>query len=428
MPTPREPETPPPAPPSRFLRETRHFLGVVAEQTKLEGPVRESLANAADVMELTFPVQGDGGQVRHVAGYRVRHTTAFDMALGGLRLAPDVSIESSAARAMLQSWSNGLLGVPFGGAAGGVACDPRRLGAAEKQRVVRGLARRWCAVARVERDLFAPDAGTDARAMAWWLDEIGACGVKHPETVVVGKPLALGGNPVAEEAAAQGVLSVLGRFLSTQHRSLSEVRVAVQGFGAVGSRVARLLSQRGAAIVALSRSGSAAFSEAGIDVDAAAAFSRENGTLAGLPGADELSPEEAMACDCDVLIVAAAEGTLGEAIAPHVRAKTVVEAAFGATTSAADEVLRDNGVTILPDILAAAGGAVAGHLEWLQSRGHAGFERKQAEDMLQWRMEHAFDAVNARADEMDCDYRTAAYALALAHVVAALRLRGTLGP
>jgi glutamate dehydrogenase/leucine dehydrogenase len=390
---------------------------------KLEEPLRQSLAGAACTVEVTFPVRADDGRIQHFTACRVRHTSAFDIALGGLRLAPSVSVEQSAARAMLQSWSNALLELPFGGSAGGIACDPHRLSDSEKQRVVRGFARQWCATARHERELFAPDAGTNARTMAWWLDEIGDCGVADPGATVVGKPLALGGCELSEEAAGYGVMSVLRRFLATQHRSLADVKVAVQGFGHVGFHAARLLAKLGATIVSVSRSESAVFNEDGIDIDVAAAFSRENGTLVGLPGADELSPEEAMACECDVLIAAAAEGTLNEAIAPHVKARVVIEAAFGATTPGADAVLRDNGATVLPDVLSAAGSAVVGHLEWSRPRGQAPLDRRQVEELLQRRVERAFDAVNARADELDCDYRTAAYTLLLARVAEALRLR-----
>lgn len=407
-----------------FLSASRHFFDRAAQQSKLGEPLREFLSAAEEAVELHFPIPADDGRILRFSGCRVRHASVRGTTLGGLRLSPTVSAETCTARAMLQTWSNALLDVPFGGSAGGVACDPRRLSDAEKQRLVRALARRSHAMERPGRDLVAPDAGADARTMAWWLDEIGSCGVADPASLVVGKPPALGGIALSETAAGRGVVSVLRRFLATQHRSLSDVKVAVQGFGHVGFHTARLLAQLGATVVSISRANSAVFDNDGIDIDAAVAFSRENGTLAGLPGADELAPEEAMACECDVLIAAATEGTLNEAIAPHVRARVVIEAAFGATTPDADEVLRDNGVTILPDLLAASGAAVVAQLEWMQSRGHDLLEPKRSEDLLQTRMEQAFDAVNARADEMDCDYRTAAYAIAIARVAEAMRLRG----
>lgn len=406
-----------------LLRNCRYFLDRAAELLKLDSLLRTSLANAACCVELTFPVRTDGGRVRHFIGCRVRHTSAYDLTFGGLRMAPTVSVEQSAARAMLQSWSNALLKLPFGGSAGGIACDPHRLDGDDRQRLVRGFARAWRSLTSSERDLIAPDAGTDAQAMAWWLDEIRGCGMTDPDVAVVGLPPTLGGCELFEEAGGRGVVCVLRRFLATQHRDLADMRIAVQGFGHVGFHAARLLARLGATVVSLSRSDSAAFDEDGIDVDAAHAYSNESGTLVGLPGADELSPEEAMACECDVLIAAATEGTLNEAIAPHVKARVVMEAAFGATTPGAEDVLRDNGATVLPDVLSAAGSAVAGHLEWSQARAHRPLDRQQAEELLQLRMESAFDAVNARADEMDCDYRTAAYTLALSRVADAMRLR-----
>ncbi|HMO24848.1 MAG TPA: glutamate dehydrogenase, partial [Tepidisphaeraceae bacterium] len=249
--------------------------------------------------------------------------------------------------------------------------------------------------------------------------------VGHQELgCVTGKPVSLGGSVGREEATGRGVMNVLRRFLATQHRTLQGTRVAVQGFGNVGFHAARLLAERGAIVVAVSEKMGGLFDENGLDVGAAGQFYRENGTLNGFAEADEISNEELLTCECDVLIPAAMENTVTEEIAPHIKARIIVEAANGPTTPVADEMLRDNGVTILPDILANAGGVTVSYFEWVQGLDNYFWDKKRVEDELQRVMERAFDAVNAKADAADCDYRTAAYTLAISKVTDACRVKG----
>jgi glutamate dehydrogenase/leucine dehydrogenase len=274
------------------------------------------------------------------------------------------------------------------------------------------------------QDIPAPDLGTDGQIMAWVLDTYSMM-VGHQELgVVTGKPVTLGGSVGREDATGRGVMNVLRKFLATQHKQLSDMRVAVQGFGNVGYHTAKLLDDRDATIVAISERAGGVFDESGIDVEAAGAYYREHGTLEGFGGGDPITNEELLACECDVLIPAAMENTVTEDIAPHVQARTIVEAANGPTTPKADEILRDNGVTILPDILANAGGVTVSYFEWVQGLDNYFWDRKRVQDELQRIMEKAFDEVNAKADEADCDYRTAAYAIAIGRVVDACRLKG----
>ena len=219
-------------------------------------------------------------------------------------------------------------------------------------------------------------------------------------------------------------MNILRKFLATQHKELTDVRVAIQGFGNVGFHTARLLDARGATIVAISEKAGGVYDETGVDIDAAGAFYREHGTLVGFPGGDAITNEELLTCDCDVLIPAAMENTITADVALHIKAKTLVEAANGPTTPEADEILKENGVTVLPDILANAGGVTVSYFEWVQGLQNFFWDLKRVNDELQRVMEKAFDDVNAKADAEDCDYRTAAYTIAISRVAEALRLKG----
>jgi glutamate dehydrogenase (NAD(P)+) len=260
--------------------------------------------------------------------------------------------------------------------------------------------------------------------MAWVLDTYSMM-VGHQELgVVTGKPVAIGGSVGREEATGRGVMNVLRKFLTTQNKQFTDVRVAVQGFGNVGYHTARLLDQRGATVIAVSERAGGLYDESGIDIEAAGNYYKENGTLNDFPSADAMSNEELLACECDVLIPAAMENTIDLAIAPHIKAHTIIEAANGPTTPEADQALRDNGVTIIPDILANAGGVTVSYFEWVQGLDNYFWNKKKVDDELQKVMENAFDAVNAKADEADCDYRSAAYTIAIDRVAEACRLKG----
>jgi glutamate dehydrogenase/leucine dehydrogenase len=249
--------------------------------------------------------------------------------------------------------------------------------------------------------------------------------VGHQELgVVTGKPVTLGGSVGREDATGRGVMNVLRKFLATQNKQLTDVRVVVQGFGNVGYHTAHLLDERGATVVGIGERSSAIYDESGIDVEAAGRYYRENGTLLDFPGADAIANDELLTSPCDVLVPAAMENTITEDVAPHIQAHTLVEGANGPTTPGADEILRDNGVTILPDILANAGGVTVSYFEWVQGLQNFFWDRKQVNDELQRIMEKAFDEVNAKADEADCDYRTAAYTIAISRVAEACRLKG----
>ncbi len=328
------------------------------------------------------------------------------------------------ALAMLQTWKNALVDLPYGGAKGGVVCNPRKLSLGEKERLTRRFTSEIMPVIGPQHDIPAPDAGTDAQVMSWVLDTYSMMVGYQALGVVTGKPVALGGSVGREEATGRGLMNILRKFLATQNKTLTDVRIAVQGFGNVGYHAARLLDSRGATIVAISEKNGGIYDESGVDIDAAGIYYRERGDLTDFPGGDAVSNEEVLTCDCDVLVPAAMENTIDADVAPHVRARIVCEGANGPTTPEADEILRDNGITVLPDILANAGGVTVSYFEWVQGLDNFFWDLKRVQDELQRVMEKAFDEVNAKADAADCDYRTAAYTIAISRVAEACRLKG----
>jgi glutamate dehydrogenase (NAD(P)+) len=409
---------------SKFWQNASFYFDRVYGSMGLDPAWRSVLSAPKRVLTVSCPVRMDDGSIQVFTGYRAQHNNARGPFKGGIRYDPNVDLQEVMALAMLQTWKNALVNLPFGGAKGGVVCDPRRLSPGEKERLTRRYTYEIMPIVGPQDDIPAPDAGTDAQVMSWFLDTYSMMVGYQALGCVTGKPVSIGGSVGREEATGRGVMNVLRKFLATQHKNISDVRVAVQGFGNVGYHTARLLHERGATVVAISERASGIFDESGIDVEAAGAYYRENGTLAGFAESDELTNEELLAVECDVLIPAAMENTVDVDIAPHVKAPIVVEAANGPVTPEADAILRDNGVTILPDILANAGGVTVSYFEWVQGLDNFFWDAKRVQDELQKVMERAFDEVNAKADAADCDYRTAAYSIAIGRVTEACQLKG----
>jgi len=409
---------------SKFWQNSHAYFDKVYTSMNLDPVWRPYLANPKRVLAVSCPVRMDDGRIQVFTGYRAQHNNARGPFKGGIRYDVSVDRDEVMALAMLQTWKNALVDLPFGGAKGGVVCDPKRLSPGEKERLTRRFTSEIMPIIGPNQDIPAPDAGTDGQVMAWVLDTYSMMVGYQALGVVTGKPVSVGGSVGREEATGRGVMNVLRKFLATQNKTLEGTRVAIQGFGNVGSHAARLLDARGANVIAITERSSGVFDESGIDVEAATKYYRENGTLADFPGADAITNEELLTCECDVLIPAAMESTIDAAIAPHVRAHVVVEGANGPTTPEADAILRDEGITVLPDILANAGGVTVSYFEWVQGLDNYFWDLKQVQDELQRVMDKAFDAVNAKADEADCDYRTAAYSIAISRVAEACRVKG----
>jgi glutamate dehydrogenase (NAD(P)+) len=409
---------------SKFWQNAHKYFDRVYQTMGLDPTWRSVLSAPKRVLTVSCPTRMYDGSIQVFTGYRVQHNNALGPFKGGLRYDKSVDRNEVMALAMLQTWKNALVGLPFGGAKGGVVCEPKKLTLAEKERLTRRFTAEILPLIGPEEDIPAPDAGTDAQVMSWVLDTYSMMIGHQVLGVVTGKPVALGGSVGREEATGRGVMNVLRKFLLTQNKTLEGLRVAVQGFGNVGYNTARLMEERGAKVIAISAIQGGIYNENGLDIDAAGLYYRERGTLEDFPDCDALTNEELLTCDCDVLIPAAMESTVTGEVAPHIKATIMVEAANGPTTPEADEILRDNGVTVLPDILSNAGGVTVSYFEWVQGLQNFFWSLKRVQDELQLVMERSFDAVNAKADEADCDYRTAAYTIAIGRVAEACRLKG----
>jgi glutamate dehydrogenase (NAD(P)+) len=410
---------------SAFWQNAHLYFDRVYQTMNLDPMWRAYLSSPKRVLTVSCPVRMDDGRIQVFTGFRCQHNNARGPFKGGIRYDASVDRDEVMALAMLQTWKNALVDLPYGGAKGGVVCEPKKLSLGEKERLTRRYTAEIMPIIGPVQDIPAPDAGTDGQVMSWLLDTYSMM-VGHQELgVVTGKPVSVGGSVGREEATGRGVMNVLRRFLKTKGKSLEGMRIAVQGFGNVGFHTARLLALRGAIIIAISDKFGGWFDESGIDVEAAGVFYRETGQLTDWrTDADRITNDELLTADCDVLIPAAMENTIDAQHAPHIRAPIVVEAANGPTTPMADEMLNENGVTILPDILANAGGVTVSYFEWVQGLQNFFWDKKRVEDELQKVMEKSFDEVNAKADAADCDYRTAAYTIAISRVAEACRLKG----
>jgi glutamate dehydrogenase (NAD(P)+) len=409
---------------SKFWQNAHQYFERVYTDMGLDPTWKPVLATPKRVLTVSCPIRMDDGSIQVFSGYRVQHNNARGPFKGGIRYDEGVDRDEVMALAMLQTWKNALVELPYGGAKGGVVCNPKTLSMAEKERLTRRYTAEIMPIIGPNQDIPAPDAGTDGQVMAWVLDTYSMM-VGHQELgVVTGKPVSLGGSVGREEATGRGVMYVLRKFLSTRGKSLEGMKVAVQGFGNVGYHAARLLDEQGAKVVAITERASGIYNENGLDVVALGNYYKNSKTLEGFGEGDTIANDELLTCECDVLVPAAMENTLNSDVAPHVQATIVVEGANGPTTPGADAILRDNGVTLLPDILANAGGVTVSYFEWVQGLDNWFWDLPRVQTELQRVMDKAFDAVNAKADEADCDYRTAAYSIAIGRVAEACKMKG----
>jgi glutamate dehydrogenase (NAD(P)+) len=366
----------------------------------------------------------DSGKTEVFMGYRVHHNTALGPTKGGLRYDLDVNLGEVTALAMLMSWKCALMGLPYGGAKGGVRCDPRQLSIREHE----GLTRRYTAeiilLIGPDLDIPAPDLGTDEQTMAWVMDTYSMTQGRSVPGVVTGKPLIVGGSAGRREATGRGLVSVLHQAARRLGGGLRGRSAAIQGFGNVGSVAARLLWADGVLIAGVSDVQGAIWNPRGIDVERLQAHVAEAGTVTGFPGADRLTNAELLEQPCDVLVPAAVGSQIHQGNAHRIRASIVGEGANGPTTPEADQILRDRGVTVVPDILANAGGVVVSYFEWVQGLQYYFWRETEIASRLQEVMTRAFNRVWASAAKEGVDLRTAALMEGIRRVAEAFRVRG----
>jgi len=375
-------------------------------------------------VEVSVPVSMDDGHTEVFKGYRVTHNVARGPSKGGIRYHPDVTVDEVKALAMWMTWKCALMGIPFGGAKGGVVCDPKRLSRSELERLTRRYTSEIINEIGPEKDIPAPDVGTDGSVMAWIFDTYSMNKGHSVLGVVTGKPLTIGGSLGREEATARGALYCIRDAVAKRDSSLAVMRVAVQGFGNVGSFLAKFLHEEGAIVVAISDSTVALHNSKGIDVPAAFAHKRENRTLAGLRDAEQITNEELLLLDVDVLAPCALEQVITERNADQVKASILCEGANGPVTPAADAILEDKGVLILPDVLANAGGVVVSYFEWVQGLQEYFWKEVEVNAKLNDIVSRAFEETWETAQKRDMPMRVAAYGLAVQRVAEATVTRG----
>lgn len=373
---------------------------------------------------VSLPVEMDDGRVEVFTGYRVQYDTARGPCKGGLRYHPKVNLDEMKALAAWMSLKCAVVDVPFGGGNGGVACDPARLSQRELERITRRYVAEIFDIIGPDKDIPAPDVGTNTQVMAWVMDTISMKrGYLEPGTVT-GKPVALGGSRGREEATGRGILVVAGEAFAHLGIPLEGARVAVQGFGHVGYHAARLLHDAGARVVAVSDAHGAVYHPEGLVPRAVREHRDRTGSVVGFPGAQTITNAELLELDCDLLVPAAIENQITRHNAAAVKAKVVVEGANGPTTPQADEILRQRGVFVVPDILANAGGVVVSYFEWVQDRYGYFWREDQVRTRLEEKMRQAFHDVLELSTQLGVDLRTGAYCLGVQRIVEARRLRG----
>jgi glutamate dehydrogenase (NAD(P)+) len=396
----------------------------VADVFEIDQNLVNVLSNCKKSVEVSIPVGMDDGSTQVFAGYRVVHNIARGPSKGGIRYHPDVTLDEVKSLAMWMTWKCALAGIPFGGAKGGVVCNPKEMSRNELQRMTRRFTTEIINEIGPEVDIPAPDVGTDGRIMAWIFDTYSMNKGHSVLGVVTGKPLTIGGSLGREEATARGALYCIRDAVQKLGLTLADQRVAVQGFGNVGSYLAKFVAEDGATVVAISDSRTALYNPNGIDVPAAFAQKRDSGSFDGLKGADRITNEELLTADCDILAPCALEQVITEENASQVKAKMIVEGANGPITPTADEILFERGITILPDILANAGGVIVSYFEWVQGLQEYFWKEAEVNAKLNDIITRAFDETWATAQERAVDMRTAAYGLAVLRVAEATITRG----
>jgi glutamate dehydrogenase (NAD(P)+) len=399
-------------------------LSKVAQAFAIDPNLVNVLQECKKAVVVSVPVAMDDGTTHVFEGYRVTHNIARGPSKGGIRYHQDVTLDEVKALAMWMTWKCALSGIPFGGAKGGIVCTPKQMSENELQRMTRRFTSEIINEIGPERDIPAPDVGTDGRVMAWIFDTYSMNKGHSVLGVVTGKPLTIGGSLGRQEATARGALYCVREAVRKRQLSLRGIHVAVQGFGNVGSYLAQFLTEDGATVIAVSDSASGLYNPNGIDVRAAIAHKRETGTLAGFRGADAITNDELLLLDCDVLAPCALEQVITEDNAAQVRASIVVEGANGPITPAADEILEDKGVLVLPDILANAGGVIVSYFEWVQGLQEYFWKEAEVNAKLNDIITRAFNETWATMDRRGVSMRLGAYGLAVQRVAEATVTRG----
>lgn len=411
-------------PTSQSLRNALSQVEVAIQRLGLDAGNRRRILACDRILIVSVPTMMDDGRLHVFTGYRVQHNNTLGPTKGGIRYHPDLTLEEVKALAMLMTWKCALMGLPYGGAKGGIPCDPRAMSRAEVERMTRRYTTEIFLIIGPDVDIPAPDMGTDEQVMAWMMDTYSMQkGVTVPG-VVTGKPLLLGGSLGRREATGRGVYYVAVEAARLLGLTLEGARVAVQGFGNVGRTVAQQLRQEGCRIVAVTGSRGGRYRGDGLDLDRLLATVTEGGRLEECPVGDRITNAELFGLPCDILVPAAVGGQITAANADRIRARILAEGANAPTTPEADAILGERGVLVIPDILANAGGVTASYFEWVQDLQFYFWTEREINLRLREIMTQAFRRVHAMAEEQKTDLRTAALMIAVKRVTDGQRLRG----
>ena len=371
-----------------------------------------------------IPVAMDNGSLEVFTGYRVQHSIARGPSKGGVRYSPDLTLDEVRALAAWMTWKCAVVNIPFGGAKGGVVCDPHKLSMGELERITRRYTAELMEFIGPEKDVPAPDVNTNEQIMAWMMDTYSMHMRKTVTAVVTGKPLNMGGSRGRREATGRGLMVVCDEALKKLALNREETRVVVQGFGNVGSNAAHLMYEQGYKIIGIAEVDGGLYNKNGMDLDALMAHRQRNGTIHGFPGAEAHDPADLLITDCDVLIPAATENVITTQNAYKVQARILCEGANGPTTAAADDILAEKKVFVIPDILANAGGVTASYFEWVQDRQGYFWKESVVIEQLEHIMRSSFEDVVRYAETHNVNNRIAAYMLAIDRVAFTIRQRG----
>jgi glutamate dehydrogenase (NAD(P)+) len=395
-----------------------------AMRLKLDDGMRKVLRSTAKELTVHIPVLLDDGRIEVFTGYRVQHSLARGPAKGGIRFAPDVTLDEVRALASWMTWKCAVVNIPFGGGKGGVICDPHLLSDAELEKLTRRYTAEIIDFLGPERDVPAPDVNTNEKVMAWIMDTYSMHARHLVTAVVTGKPMALGGSRGRPEATGRGCMIVILKALELLGLKPQDARVVIQGFGNVGGMASKLMSAIGFKIVCVVEYDGAVYNANGLDIAALQQHRRETGSITGFAGGEDMDKDEALFLECEVLIPAATENVIHSGNADRIRCKILCEGANGPTTPLADEVLSDKKVFVIPDILANAGGVTVSYFEWVQDRQGFFWNEQLVNQRLEEIMTESFDAVVEYARAHQVNNRIAAYMLALDRVAQAIKLRG----
>ncbi len=398
-----------------MLEDAKYYFQKAADVLDLPDRIREILITPIRVVKVDLVFDDDDGKLQHFLGFRVQHNKARGPMKGGLRYHPDMDEDHAAALANLMTWKTAVVDVPFGGAKGGINCDPGKMSDRELNVVTRKFVEQTKEVIGPTTDIPAPDVNTNARVMGWIMDEYSKYAGFSP-AVVTGKPLHLFGSEGRDEATGRGVMVVLDEALKDRGKSWQDIRVAVQGFGNVGANAARLIAEQGAKIVAIGDHMGGVSNEDGLDINALNDWVREHHTVKGFNGGKPFNSQEVITWDVDVLIPAALEGAINPDNVNEVKADIIVEGANAPTSPEAHEALVSRGVLVVPDILANAGGVTVSYFEWVQNIQQFSWKKERVDRELTDKMRKAYAAVKEVALENSIDLRTAAFVLAIRRV------------